>query len=276
MEQATTVQKLLSVDTDKKENQKTAHRINLGFLADDEVKKLVSAKKVSERAVLEFRSECKLLLVTLVGKLMIKSPLSKSLVRSLACLAPEEMIMHSDRCKEKFKNILKLLVSCNRINIKDCDDIQCQYEHFVQEAKHSEEMRFSPDHDRLDKFYFDKMKDNEKYCKVWKVVSILLLLSHGQATVERGFSINKEVSEVNLSENNLIAQRVIKDYITCIGGLQGVVITKELLQSAQHARQTYHTYLDRKRVEQNEKVKSGKRKIVEDEVETLKKKKTAD
>ena len=35
--------------------------------------------------------------------------------------------------------------------------------------------------------------------ELWKVVKLLLALSHGQATVERGFSSNKEVMVENLA-----------------------------------------------------------------------------
>ena len=51
MEGATTVLKLISVDIEQKDNQKSVHRINIGFFAEDEVEKLVSSKKVRERAV---------------------------------------------------------------------------------------------------------------------------------------------------------------------------------------------------------------------------------
>ena len=149
----------------------------------------------------------------------------------------------ADKCKERLNSILKYMASCKQSSIKDCDDIQGQYECFIQEAKVND-MNFNPNNDRLDKFYYENMKNNNKYSKVWAVISLLLLLSHGQATVERGFSFNKEVSEVNLSEHNLIAQRVITDHISYVGGLQRVIVMKELLQSAQHAR---HAYLDKRK-----------------------------
>ena len=47
------------------------------------------------------------------------------------------------------------------------------------------------------------MAGDKQLVKVWRVVELLLLMSHGQATVERGFSINKEVVVENLSERSL-------------------------------------------------------------------------
>jgi len=40
------------------------------------------------------------------------------------------------------------------------------------------------------------------YPKVWSVFELALLLSHGQASVERGFSVNKELV-VETNQNKL-------------------------------------------------------------------------
>ncbi|GBM74427.1 Beta-mannosidase [Araneus ventricosus] len=42
---------------------------------------------------------------------------------------------------------------------------------------------------------------------------MLLLLSHGQATVEKGFSVNKKVEVENMKELSDVSQRLICDYI---------------------------------------------------------------
>jgi hypothetical protein len=44
------------------------------------------------------------------------------------------------------------------------------------------------------------------------------LLSHEQASVEKGRSVNKEVSVEHLAETSLIAQRTIVDHISSVGG----------------------------------------------------------
>ena len=55
---------------------------------------------------------------------------------------------------------------------------------------------------------------------------MLLLLLHGQASVERGFSVNKQLEVVNLQEGTYVAQRIICDHIHSVGGLLNVVINK--------------------------------------------------
>ena len=53
------------------------------------------------------------------------------------------------------------------------------------------------------------MGNRSEFPNLWSVIKLLLLLSHGQASVERGFSVNKEVSVEHLAETSLIAQRTI-------------------------------------------------------------------
>ena len=45
------------------------------------------------------------------------------------------------------------------------------------------------------------------------VVKIILTLSHGQASVERGFSINKLLVKVNMKEEAIVAKKIIRDYM---------------------------------------------------------------
>ena len=53
---------------------------------------------------------------------------------------------------------------------------------------------------------------------MWSVISKLLLLSHGQATVERGFSINRQEEVENLVGESHIALRFIVDTVNSLGG----------------------------------------------------------
>lgn len=77
---------------------------------------------------------------------------------------------------------------------------------------------------------------------------LLLALSHGQATVERGFS-NKEVMVEKLAQHSLAAQRVLCDHVRSEGGVLNVFFSKEFLLSTASGRQTYYTALDEKRRE---------------------------
>ena len=70
-----------------------------------------------------------------------------------------------------------------------------------------------------------------EYSKRWEVVSQLLLLSHGQASVERGFSINKQMEHTNMCHETFIAEHIVNDHLRSVGGVLSVAINKELLAS---------------------------------------------
>ena len=76
------------------------------------------------------------------------------------------------------------------------------------------------------------MGQKRSYQSLWEAVADLLVLSHGQASVERGFSVNKQLEVENLQERSFISQRL------------AVSINKPLLLSAAGARQKYSSYLD--------------------------------
>ena len=82
-----------------------------------------------------------------------------------------------------------------------------------------------------------------RFEKLQKTVKLLLLLSHGQATVEQGFSVNKQVECENMQVKTLVSQRLIYDHAKQVNGVLNVPITKKLLVSAASARQKYESYI---------------------------------
>lgn len=85
------------------------------------------------------------------------------------------------------------------------------------------------------------------------LVKVLLGTFHGQASVEMGFSVNKEVEVENLKEQSLVPQRLITYHIRVAGGVNRVQITKQLLTSDTSARQRSCVYLDKQKRERRRK-----------------------
>ena len=101
-----------------------------------------------------------------------------------------------------------------------------------------------------------------------------LLIPHGNADPERGFSINKRLLErhgVNISGECLEALRLIKDYLIQVGGPMNVNIDQKMLASCASSRQRYEEY---RLAEEKKKKEEAKKVEVDREVE--KKRKTAD
>ncbi|KAJ8404749.1 hypothetical protein AAFF_G00336120 [Aldrovandia affinis] len=101
----------------------------------------------------------------------------------------------------------------------------------------------------------------------------LLILSHGQASVERGFSVNKEVETTNIMGDTVVARRLVCDYVALHGGVTKVPLTKELLKSVEAARTRYRDYLTEERRKKELEAKGQKRKAAEDDLEELRKRK---
>lgn len=99
----------------------------------------------------------------------------------------------------------------------------------------------------------------------------LLVLSHGQATVERGFSINKEVETCNIQEDTLVAHRIVCDFVSSHGGVSKVPLTQELLKSVSSARGRYRIYLETQRQKKESEAQTLKRKAAEDNLAQLRK-----
>ncbi|KAH7945090.1 hypothetical protein HPB49_006475 [Dermacentor silvarum] len=63
---------------------------------------------------------------------------------------------------------------------------------------------------RLNEFFHDLLSFNPSYKELWKAVRLLLVLCHGQATVERGFSVNRQISVENLKDIKEHARHIEK------------------------------------------------------------------
>lgn len=205
-----------------------------------------------------------------------KAPLRYPLVRSLSVLDPRVFLKSKEVSTRKLTTVLRLFVETGRIEEKCCDEILREFGHFYDHGlmTASDSFRnFNPEHGSLDAFYHEHLSSNAECRHLWEVVKLLLILSHGQASVERGFSVNKKVMVENLKEHSLISQRVIHDHVRSVGGLLNIAYTKELLLSAAAARQKYHMYLDDQRCLKQDEQKTQKRKGLMEEITEIKSKK---
>ena len=90
---------------------------------------------------------------------------------------------------------------------------------------------------------------------LWDVMRVVLILSHGQLSVEKDVSLNRQVMVENLKDWSFIAQRIIHDHSLPIGGLDALVVDKPLLSAAASGRRKYTEYLERQRADKAKDVK---------------------
>jgi hypothetical protein len=84
--------------------------------------------------------------------------------------------------------------------------------------------------DQLETFWHAILSKNT--CKkLWNVVQMIMLVSHGQAAGEKGFSFNKEIMTQNMKEQTLVALHAVVDHVAHVGwpGQEQTIIKKMML-----------------------------------------------
>ena len=99
---------------------------------------------------------------------------------------------------------------------------------------------------RLDEFYFKNI-GIQKYGELSFVIRLILTLSHGQASVERGFSINNAILEINMLPETVASKWIVRDHMIA-KGLQPhtIKIDKPIMLAVKGARQKYTLYIFRR------------------------------
>jgi len=106
--------------------------------------------------------------------------------------------------------------------------------------------------DQLDNFYFRLIGSSSEYAELFSVIRSVLILSHGNADVESGFSVNSDFLVENLQEDSLITQRTVYDaltasYTVCCNMYVGQMLaTRKRLNARKRKRQKKHKELQKK------------------------------
>jgi len=160
--------------------------------------------------------------------------------------------------KTMMRRLLSACVEGGFVVEGDCDEVMQQFDDFSHTCAKGELENSCVADDRLDTFLGSRMAAN--YPKAWSVCELALLLSHGQASVERGFSVNKKLVVENQSEQTLAARRIIPDHIIHVSGVTNVEITRNMVAAARNARARYANYLAQQKEEQEAEKRNKKEK----------------
>ena len=101
------------------------------------------------------------------------------------------MVECSEACEILFQKLLEKLIRYKKIVPSIADDAKMEYSWFVSTIvkKNSDEfLSFKKEEDRLDVFLWRYIVPKSQFSRLRNVFSMLLILSHSQAQVERGFS----------------------------------------------------------------------------------------
>ena len=111
-----------------------------------------------------------------------------SLPRNSKCFIPSPLVENPGSSEARFLHVLENLVAAQQITDGFAEQAKQQFPKFLEIAKENKQS-FAE---------FDPVSSVEKVAEFFKII---LTLSHGQTSVERGFSINKSLPVENLTED---------------------------------------------------------------------------
>ena len=100
-------------------------------------------------------------------------------------------------------------------------------------------------------------------------------MNHGQASVERGFSVNKSILQYNMEEKSLVSQRLIYDHMKSKGlTTENISLSKDFLKSIKASRSRYDEFLTEQKKEKRISEKEKQRGAIEHDILTISEKKS--
>lgn len=226
-------------DIKEEKNLLPAKNIILGFDTRKELRKISSDIKTAD--ILKFRQDCKKSLQTFVMKLNNRSPLNYPLTQAITCLDPGLVVSNISLTKSRLDKLLCILTESGHVSGSAADNAMRDFKevtslpHVINSFKD-----YNRSVKRIDHFWRDILGD--KYQNLMAIVKLVCCLSHGNANIERGFSVNGECLFENMAEKSVVARRQIYDAVSHIGGIDSLEISKSLIHSARNAHSRFIDY----------------------------------
>ena len=215
LEVATSLIKLSKIDPQSNVNQKQVRDVDIGFGRRSAVVEGRAKSSISDTKLLAFQKECKSFLGITSQHMVEKTPLKSKFARNASFIDPKLMTTDSDKSVRRFSLVLEMVQS-KRMSTKDADESKIQFQQFLsRDLQESKEkfLFFNRIKEWLDVFLFEVIGNVVEYGQMSKPIQFILTIFHGQADLERGFNVNKELFVENIQEVSLISQRQIYDHM---------------------------------------------------------------
>ena len=243
LEKSTSWKKMKAIDLSSKNNLLSDEKVNAGFAVTEQLNLLKRKDLVTSSEVKQFLNSAKQFVISMVEKLAEKSPLNFALVRASSIFDPNILLeLPKQNLVDRLKALLTTLMNLKILTPPQCDIVLSQFKEFNDKeikAIKKESFKFDYQNDRLDDFYFQKacVKD---YKELSFVIRLVLTLSHGQAAVERGFSLNNSSVKTNMTPLSIISRRIVKDHLIANNLKPHTLeITSQLIKDFRSAHQKY-------------------------------------
>ena len=275
LDEANTSLKLIKIDLTKAENLLPCELIKLPTATKDLLK--TSLLKNDKKQL--FKNDYKAMIIAMLQKIQDKCPLKYAVAHFASSISPSEMVGHKEKCDDSFCRLVDKLYAGCWISSKTADLAKKEFAVLLK-ATNSEHkdafLTFNQKKDAIDSLFADLMSENVKYKNCWNVFMMIFTLSHGQASVERGSSVNKKLLVENLMEESIESQRMVYDHIRSADKpITEIPITNDLIKSCKLGHIWYTAVLEERKKQCKQTDKDLKRKLKGEEIAEMKEKKRA-
>lgn len=194
-----------------------------------------------------------------------------SLCRAITFCNPTLISNHPNVCKTRLTTALGLFSDNNWLGSDDCDKVEREFKNLLanEDIVKSACKEFKRNQ-RLDHFWRDFLEKDERSQNLFNFLELVLILSHGQEFIERGFPINKECIIENQLPKSLVAQRQVYDGIRTAGGIDRLEVDMTMILSYRNARDLYGKALKKRKEEEvNDAVAAARKRALRDEIAQL-------
>lgn len=253
LDKCKTGMQMSSIDLDKNENLLPLTEIELGFGVKNIIKDLKRKDTITNKEVAEFKIEAQRFIISVLQKLFERSPIKSDFVRFCSIFDPAVILSCEKKVLQKrFKLLLNQFMSFSILSPAQCDSAVLEFNSFLDNElkKHRDNFeKFEESKNRLDDFYFNYAFVN-CYENLSFIIKVVLTLSHGQASIERQFSVNHLVLDNNMKEESIVARKHIIDHMKSNSLMPySIEISKDFYSSVKSASHKYREYLEEKKKE---------------------------
>ena len=266
-------QKWKEIDLNDEKNLIPAEKLKLGLAVENEINCLKKRDLVTSREKNKFLSEVQDFLVAMINKLFEKSPVCSIFLKAASVLDPDVIFNNKkDDLVNRFRILLKSIIKLAILPANKCDQALTDFKKFVDLVKSSAHT-FSQKDDRLDDYYFNSQFNISKYEEFSFIVQLVLTLSHGQATVERGFNLTKSLLQTNMTPETVISKRLIRDHMIANEiSPHSIDVSGPLIKEFRSAHQKYVIHLKDAKEKAEKSDNERKSRLIADDIEKLKSK----
>ena len=184
-----------------------------------------------------------------------------------------------DVCKQSFHKMLEKLVEYKQVTSHVADEAEKEYKKFLYTVVKENKaffLEFDKSKGRLDEFFMRYLSGTVRFNNFMLIVKMVLTLSHGQADVEHGFSLNDKLLIENMQEQSLILQRIVKDHMLSSSyNPHNIPISRDLMKIVDNSCPLYKIALKEKREQSKKNEKNEKLDNLNEELSQLNHKKTS-